>query len=130
MAKPAQPSQTEQGEHARYSRLCQNILVWETVLPGDAQNASKAGGRCRVWLLAGVEGPGLATVEQRAEHAGLVHLYLGADGQHGVVPDPVSKTYQYCCCIKESTPRNQFYEKRKFFIDIKKHTILSVHEGQ
>ena len=50
-------------------------------------------------LLAGVEGPGLATVEQRAEHAGPVHLHLGADGQHRVVPDPLSKTCQCCCCF-------------------------------
>jgi len=33
-------------------------------------------------LLAGVEGPRLATIQQRAEYAGLVHFHLGADGQH------------------------------------------------
>ena len=33
-------------------------------------------------LLAGVEGPGLVTIQQRAKYAGLVHFYLGADGQH------------------------------------------------
>ena len=43
-------------------------------------------------LLVGVESLDLATVEQRAEHAGLVHLHLGADGQHGVIPDPLSET--------------------------------------
>ena len=52
-------------------------------------------------LLAGVWGPGLAAVEhrtyiinitKRAEHAGLVHLHFGTDGQHGVVPDPFSET--------------------------------------
>jgi len=43
-------------------------------------------------LLAGVESLDLATVEQRAEHAGLVHLHLGADGQHGVIQDPLSET--------------------------------------
>ena len=46
-------------------------------------------------LLAGVEGPGLATIQQRAEHAGLVHFHLGADGQHGAVPDPLSETCKY-----------------------------------
>ena len=46
-------------------------------------------------LFAGIEGSGLAAVEQRAKHAGLVHLHLGGDGQHGVVPDPLSET---CCC--------------------------------
>ena len=44
MAKPAsQPSLTEQGEHARYPCLCQDILnVWGMVLLDDAQNLSKA----------------------------------------------------------------------------------------
>ena len=46
-------------------------------------------------LVAGVEGPGLATIQQRAEYAGLVHFHLGADGQHGVVSDPLSETCQY-----------------------------------
>ena len=43
-------------------------------------------------MLVGVEGTGLATIEQRAEHADLVHLHLGADCQHGVVPDPLPQT--------------------------------------
>ena len=43
-------------------------------------------------ILVGVEGPGLATIEQRAEHADLAHFHLGADGQHRVVPDPLSQT--------------------------------------
>ena len=42
MAKPGKPSLTEQGKHARYSRLCEDILVWDSVLPGDAQNPSEA----------------------------------------------------------------------------------------
>ena len=42
-------------------------------------------------LLAGVEGSGLAAVEQCAEHVGLVQLRLGANGQQGVVPYPLSK---------------------------------------
>ena len=84
MAKPAQPSLTQQGEHARYSCLCLDNLVWDKVLPGDAQNPSEAAHLedVETALLAGVEGPGLATVEQRVEHAGLVHLHLGADGQN------------------------------------------------
>ena len=36
-------------------------------------------------LLAGVEGPGLVTIQQRAEYAGLVHFHLSADGQHLVL---------------------------------------------
>ena len=49
--------------------------------------------------LAGVEGSGLAPVEQCAEHVGLVQLRLGANGQQGVVPDPLSKVCQCCCCF-------------------------------
>ena len=40
-------------------------------------------------LLVGVEGPGLATIEHPAQHAGLVYFHLVVDGQHGVVPDPL-----------------------------------------
>ena len=50
-------------------------------------------------LLEGVEGPGLATVEQCAEHVGLVQLHLGANDQQGVVPDPLSKVCRCCCCF-------------------------------
>ena len=53
-------------------------------------------------LLAGVEGPGLATIEQRAQHAGLVYFHLVADCQHGVVPCPLSEKCQYCCCLANS----------------------------
>ena len=72
MAKPAQPSLNEQGEHVRHSRLCQDILVWDSVLPGDCQNPSEATQVEGVEsaLLAGVEGPGLATMQQGAGHAG------------------------------------------------------------
>ena len=51
-------------------------------------------------LLAGVEGSGLAAVEQCAEHVGLVQLRLGANGQQGVVPYPLSKVCQ-CCCFDD-----------------------------
>ena len=40
-------------------------------------------------LLSEVEGPSLATTEYRAKHAGLIHLYLGADDQYGVISDPL-----------------------------------------
>ena len=49
--------------------------------------------------LAGVEGSGLAAVEQCAEHVGLVQLRLGVNGQQGVVPDPLSKVCQCSCCF-------------------------------
>ena len=72
MAKPAQPSLNEQGEHARYSFLCYDILVWDSVSPGDAQNPSEATQVEGVEsaLLAGIEGPGLATMQQGAEYSG------------------------------------------------------------
>ena len=57
-------------------------------------------------LLAGVEGLGLTAVEQRAKYAGLVHLYSGADGQHGVVLDPLSEMCQ--CCYWFASPFVQF----------------------
>ena len=53
-------------------------------------------------LLVGVGGRGPATIEQRAQHAGLVYFHLAADGQHGVVPDPLSEKCQYCCCLASS----------------------------
>ena len=53
-------------------------------------------------LFTGVEGPGLATIEQGSEHAGLLYFHLVADGQHGVVPDPLPLTCQYCCCFANS----------------------------
>ena len=59
--------------------------------------------RQRRWkVLVGVEGPGLATIEQRAQHAGLIYFHLLADGQHGVVPDPLSEKCQYCFCLANS----------------------------
>ena len=42
MTKPVQVPLGKQGKHAWYSCLSQDILVWDTVLPGDAQNPSKA----------------------------------------------------------------------------------------
>ena len=52
-------------------------------------------------LLTRVEGPGLAAVEQCAEQVGPVQLRLGANGQQGVVPDPLSKVCQCCCCFDD-----------------------------
>ena len=52
-------------------------------------------------LLAGVEGSDLAVLEQCAEHVGLVQLRLGANGQQGVVPDPLSKVCQCYRCFDD-----------------------------
>ena len=58
-------------------------------MTGDTQNPSKDAQVEGVEsaLLAGVEGLGFTAVEQRVKYAGLVHLYLGADGKHRVVRD-------------------------------------------
>ena len=42
MTKPVQAPLGTQGKHTWYSNLSQDILVWDMVLPGDAQNPSKA----------------------------------------------------------------------------------------
>ena len=62
-------------------------------MPSDAQNPSKEAQVEGVesTLLVVVEGVGLMAVEQRAKYAGLVHLYLGAYGEHRVVVDPLSE---------------------------------------
>ena len=60
MSKPAQASLSQQSEHAQDPCLIRDCLVWNSVLPGDDQNPSEC-----------------------AQHAGLVHLNLGADGHHG-----------------------------------------------
>ena len=70
----------QQSEHALDSCLLQDCLVWNAVLPSDDQNPSEAA------HVEGVE-PALlprmqcfTAVKWCAEHAGLVHLHLGADG--------------------------------------------------
>ena len=42
MTKPVQAPLGKQGRHAWYSHLNQDVLVWDMVLPGDAQNPSEA----------------------------------------------------------------------------------------
>ena len=44
--------------------------------------------RCCVCVLGGSRGSRSCYPQQAAEHAGLVQLHLGADGQLGIVPDP------------------------------------------
>ena len=46
-----------------------------------------------------IQSPCFTAIEQHAEHAGLVHLHLGVDGQHGVFPDPLCKASNCCCCL-------------------------------
>lgn len=42
VAKPAQPPLCEQSEHVWYPHLCQDVHVWDTVLPGNAQDLPEA----------------------------------------------------------------------------------------
>ena len=41
-------------------------------------------------------------IEQRAEHTGLLHLHVGADGQHGVIPYSLCQMSHCCCCFADS----------------------------
>ena len=50
-------------------------------------------------LLAGIEGPGLATMHRVLSTQAAVHLHLGADGQHGFVQDPLSEMFQCCSAL-------------------------------
>ena len=52
-------------------------------------------------LLAGVQGPCFAATEQCAEHAGLIYLHLGVDGQYKVFPDPSAQTGLCRCCLAD-----------------------------
>ena len=99
MTKPVQAPLGKQGKHAWYSCLSQDVLVLDTVLSGDAQNPSKAVQveSIESVCLVGVQRPYFTAIEQHAEHAGLIHLHLGVDGQHGVFPDPLCKV-SHCCC--------------------------------
>ena len=81
MTTPVQKPLGKQGKHAWYSHLSQNVLVWNMVLPGDAQK--KVEGIESAFLM-GLQSPCFTAKEQHAEHTGLIHLHPGVDGQHGV----------------------------------------------
>ena len=86
VTKPAQVPLGKQSKHAWYSCLSQDVLVWNIVLPGDAQNLSEVTqveGIESVFLV-GVQSPCLTAIEQCAEHTGLIHLHLNVGGQVGV----------------------------------------------
>ena len=75
-------------------------------MPGDTQNPPKAVQMEGVEsaFLAGIQSSGFAVIKQRAEHAGFVHLHLGANGQHKVVPDLLSKG----ACVVAALPIHLF----------------------
>ena len=103
MTKPAQASLAEQGKHTEYSCLCQNVLGWNTILPGDAQDPTETTQveGIKSALLTGVQGPCFAAIEQCTEHARLIDLHLGVDDRHGVVPDPSGQTSHRRCCLAD-----------------------------
>ena len=103
MTKPVHSPLGKQDKHAWYSCLSQDILVWDTVLPDDAQNPSEVvqvEGTESAFLV-GVQSPFFTAIEQHAEHAGLIHLHLGVAGQHGVFPDHLCKASHCCHCLAD-----------------------------
>ena len=82
MTKPVQAPLGKQGKHTWFPFLSQDILVWEMVLPGDAQNLSKVVQveGIESAFLVGVQSPCFTATEEHAEHIGLIHLHLGVEG--------------------------------------------------
>ena len=68
MAEPLESSLAEQGKHVVHS--CLHHFVGDTVLPSASQDSSEAAHVEAVELsdLAGAQGPGLASVKERAEY--------------------------------------------------------------
>ena len=60
-------------------------------------------------LLAGVEGPGLVTIQQRAKYAGLVHFHLGAESQH-LFPRRASTAAAFSTRLFSSVSRERLLE--------------------
>ena len=58
-----------------------------------------------------IQCPRFTSVEQRAEHAGLVHLRLGADGQHRDIPYPPCQASHCSCCFADSCVQFGAWEK-------------------
>ncbi len=74
--------------HAECFCLGQHFSVWDTVLPGDAQDPPQAVQMERVKsaFLPGVHSPRLTAVKKSAEDTVLVHFHLCVGGEHAVVP--------------------------------------------
>ncbi len=74
--------------HAECFFLGQHFRVWDTVLPGEAQDPPQAVQMERVKsaFLPGVHSPSLTAAKKSAEDIGLVHFHLGVGGEHAVVP--------------------------------------------
>ncbi len=64
------------------------LRVWDTVLPGDAQDPPQAAQMERVKsaFLPDVHSPRLNAVKKNVEDTGLVHFHLSVGGEHAVVP--------------------------------------------
>ena len=66
----------QQREHAGASSSIQDSVVWDLVLPGDAQNASEAAHAksFELLFLSGTQCPGLAAIQESAHDSGSVDL--------------------------------------------------------
>ncbi len=104
MAKPAKALLTKYGRHASHAGAFQNLCVGYFVLPLDAQNTPQAPQMKAVefLLMPHVSGPCLTTVEECAEHTGLVDVQLGLHCKVGVVPDPLVQSGHDRCCLGDS----------------------------
>ena len=52
-------------------------------------------------FLVAVQSPCFTATEQCTEHAGLIHLDLGVNGQHGVFQDPLCKVSHCFHCLAD-----------------------------
>lgn len=75
------------GGYARYSRLCQDLLVGEESCRDDSQNGipGNTGGRCRGSINGEQMGSMFGCCQECVEHPNVAHLHV-AVGQPQVVP--------------------------------------------
>ncbi len=104
---------TKYGRHASHAGAFQNLCVGYFVLPLDAQNTPQAPQMKAVefLLMPHVGGPCLTTIEECAEHTGLVDVQLDLHCEVGVVPDPLVQSGHDRCCIGD--PAIYLYIDRK-----------------
>ena len=71
------------------------------ILPGDTQNLAEASQVVYVepLLLPRVGRPGLAPIQESADHTGVIDGHLGFSGQLRVVPYSRSETARRCDCF-------------------------------
>ena len=62
--------------YAEHACLLQDLCVGDFVLPLDSQDSSETGHveSFQTYLLSGVGGPALATIQEGAQYTGLIHF--------------------------------------------------------